>query len=29
VDIPAGTTRMRFILRDAVSGKIGTLDANP
>lgn len=26
VEIPAGTTRMRFILRDAVSGKIGTLD---
>jgi len=25
-DIPAGTTRVRIILRDAVSGKIGTID---
>ena len=29
VDIPAGATRMRFILRDAVSGSIGTLDLKP
>jgi VWFA-related protein len=29
VDIPGGTTRVRLILRDAVSGKIGTFDIKP
>jgi VWFA-related protein len=29
LDVPAGTTRVRLILRDAVSGRIGTLDINP
>ena len=29
VSIPNGTTRMRFIVRDAVSGRIGTFDAKP
>lgn len=29
LDIPSGTTRVRLILRDAVSGRIGTADATP
>jgi hypothetical protein len=29
LDIPAGTTRVRLILRDAVSGRIGTFDVTP
>jgi len=29
LDIPKGTTRVRLILRDAVSGRIGTFDATP
>jgi len=29
VDTPAGATRIRFILRDAVTGKIGTVDIKP
>ena len=26
VDVPAGTTRLRFVVRDAVSGRMGTVD---
>jgi VWFA-related protein len=26
---PPGTTRIRFVLRDAISGRIGTVDVNP
>ena len=26
VDVPAGTTRLRFVIRDAVSGRMGTVD---
>jgi VWFA-related protein len=29
VEIPRGSTRVRLILRDAVSGRIGTFDAKP
>jgi len=29
VDTPSGTTRIRFILRDAITGKIGTIDIKP
>jgi hypothetical protein len=29
LEIPSGTTRVRLILRDAVSGRIGTADATP
>jgi len=29
VDIPSATTRIRFILRDAITGKIGTIDVKP
>jgi hypothetical protein len=27
-DVPAGATRIRFVVRDAVTGKIGTADLN-
>jgi len=29
VDVPGGAKRLRFIIRDAVSGKIGTADVTP
>lgn len=29
VDVPEGATRLRFVLRDAVSGRIGTFEAKP
>jgi hypothetical protein len=29
LEVPPGTTRVRFVLRDAVSGSIGTFDWKP